>query len=49
MELNKSCEIFKCKDYKVVCNSCIGILCGCNPICEKCIHYKKTCSGSKRR
>lgn len=42
----KACDMFKCKEYKVTCNSCETIVCACNPSCEKCKYYKKTCYGS---
>lgn len=40
------CKDFKCKEYGVTCNSCKNEYCGCNPTCEKCKYYKKSCGGS---
>lgn len=42
----KPCESFKCKEYKVTCNSCENMGCACNPVCERCLCYKKSCNGS---
>lgn len=42
----KPCESFECREYKLTCSLCETVACACNPTCEKCKYYEKTCSGS---
>ena len=39
------CSVFSCKEYGTTCELCKKTYYACNPTCEKCKHYKKTCAG----